>query len=104
MPQFVYQFKPKREQFVQTMTAEEREVMGRHTQYLARLHAEGTLILAGPCLDGAFALNVFAADSPEAAARILEEDPAVRGGLVHAELHPFHVSFLKGEAPAALNV
>ena len=99
MPEFIYTFRPKRRDFVQTMTDAERQTMREHTQHLVTLHSRGELLFAGPCLDGAFALAAFTAESPEHAARIFNADPAVRAGIVQAELHPFHLSFLIGRTP-----
>lgn len=49
---FLYLIHPPRPTFVMDMTAEEREVVGRHFAYLQDLANRGKLLLAGPCLDG----------------------------------------------------
>jgi hypothetical protein len=42
---------PPRPDFAFTMTEEERELMGRHADYLRGKLREGTMILAGPVAD-----------------------------------------------------
>lgn len=91
-PTFVYLLRPRRADFLATMTAAEEDVMGAHFAHLQAVLADGNLILAGPCEDAAFGIVVFRSDSPEEAARLMAADPAVRGGLMDAEIHPFRVS------------
>jgi len=57
---------------------------------------ETKVVLAGPCTDGAFGIVVFEADSEEDAAVYMNGDPAVEGGLMSAELHPFRISLMQG--------
>ena len=76
--------------------------MADHTRYLMKLHTEGSLLFAGPCLDGAFAIAAFSAASEEVAHEMFATDPAVRAGIVTASLHPFHASFITGRLPALL--
>ena len=86
-----------REDFAATMTEEEQRVWGEHFERLQRLHAEGSLILAGPTLGPInTGICVFEADDEEAAQRFVDEDPTVAGGYVRAELRPFRLSLLRG--------
>ncbi|MDF2958641.1 MAG: hypothetical protein K0S39_376 [Paenibacillus sp.] len=94
--EFVYIFKPKRDDFLQTLTPEEMVAMGAHFEYCNGLFAEGTLVMSGACLDGAYGMVVIKADSEETARRIFENDPAVKANVVHAELHPYKVMKLLG--------
>lgn len=94
MEQFIYKIKPTRPNFNESMTKEESEIMGNHFNYLKGLQNEGTLILAGPCLDAAFGIVVFQSDSIETAQMIMENDPAVKQGIMSAEIHPFKVSLI----------
>jgi uncharacterized protein len=87
--EFVYLFKPKREDFLQTITPEEMIALGAHAQYTAGLHAEGTLTFTGAAPTGAFGIVVLQTESEEAARKIYENDPAVQAGIVHSEFHPF---------------
>ncbi len=45
----------------------------------------------------AFGVVIFSAESQSEAERIMNDDPAVKAGLMTAELHPFCVSLVKGE-------
>ncbi|WP_139492861.1 YciI family protein [Brevibacillus dissolubilis] len=89
--EFLYLFKPKRENFLQTLTPEEMAAMGQHAAYTQNLHAAGKIIQAGACLDGSYGIVVFRAESLEEATEIFEKDPAVQAGIVYAELHPYRM-------------
>ena len=73
----------------------EEAVIKEHFDRLKKALAEGRLILAGPCNDRAFGIVVFKAQSSEEAEKFMQEDPAVKRGLMTAELHPFHVSLVQ---------
>jgi hypothetical protein len=45
--QFVYLFKSRRTDFLQTMTQEEKIAMGGHLEYTKSLFLEGKILLAG---------------------------------------------------------
>jgi uncharacterized protein YciI len=94
---YVYVIRSPRADFSpESMTPLETQLMGEHWVYLQRLFAEGRVIVAGPCSDGAFGLCVFEAASPEEAAQIGAADPAVQGGAMRVEVHPYRVSLLRG--------
>ena len=88
---YIYLIRP-RTGFIDSMTAEEAETMDRHFAYLQGLQAENRLVLAGPCLDGAFGVVILRAPSAEGAWEVMANDPAVRAGIMKAELHRFRVS------------
>ena len=74
-------------------TPDERDVMSRHFEYLKRALDEGVLVLAGPATDGRFpGIVVFEAPDEATAREFMEADPAVRLGVMVAELHPFRVA------------
>jgi uncharacterized protein len=95
MEEFVYLIRPVRKDFIETMTEEESGVMKRHFDYLNALLSEEKLILAGPCLDGAFGIVVFRAETMNDAREIMVNDPAVLHGLMSAEIHPYRVSLIQ---------
>lgn len=84
-------FRPKRDDFIQTMTPEEQAAMSGHVQHCHSLAAEERIVLLGVCQDGAYGILVFRAESEQAARTFFEDDPAVKAGIVHSELHPFNV-------------
>ena len=96
MAEFVCILRPPRQTFVEDITEEEREIMGRHFRYLQGLLERGALVLAGPSLGPVFGICVFEADDLEHARRIVADDPAVSSGLQRAEVSPFRVSLLRG--------
>jgi uncharacterized protein YciI len=95
MTEFMYMFRPKRENFLQTMTPEEMTAFGGHAEYTKKLFAEGKVILMGACTDGACGTVIFKAASVEDAQLIFDNDPAVMAGIVYAELHPYKVVAFK---------
>jgi uncharacterized protein YciI len=88
---YIYLTRP-RPGFINSMTVEEAEIMDRHFAYLRGLLAEGRLVLAGPCLDGAFGVVIMRAPSAQSAREAMANDPAVRAGIMQSELHRFRVS------------
>ncbi|MGC1120610.1 MAG: YciI family protein [Candidatus Methanofastidiosia archaeon] len=73
----------------------QEEVVEEHFTYLKRKLDEERLIFAGPCLDGTFGVVVFEALSPEEAQQFMNNDPAIKKGLMTGEIHPFRVSLVK---------
>jgi len=76
------------------MSSEEEAIVEKHYARLKKALDDGKLILAGPCSDGAFGIVVFRARSERDAKKFMEDDPAVKGGLMKAELYPFRVSLM----------
>jgi uncharacterized protein len=95
MREYVYLIRPMRAGFAEGPTPRENEVMSRHFEYLKDLHSRGTLLLAGPCLDTTFGVSIFLAESDEEAQAVMQNDPAVRDGVMSPELHEFRVSLFQ---------
>jgi uncharacterized protein YciI len=96
MAEWVYFIHAPRENFGETMTAEEQAVWGRHVELLTRRLEEGSLILAGPTLGRVnTGICVFEADDEDAARAYMEEDPTISSGIARGELRPFRASFLR---------
>jgi uncharacterized protein YciI len=75
--------------------AEDKKVLQRHFVRFQEAIKTGQLILAGRTAesgDKTFGIAVFQAKDEAAARKFMEEDPAVAGGLMIAELHPFAVA------------
>ena len=97
MPEWIYFLHPPRDDFAATMTDEERRVWAAHFEYLQRLIAEGTLVMAGPTLGSTnTGIAVFEAPDEDAAQQIMDADPVISGGFAGGELRPFRVSLLRG--------
>ena len=97
MAEWIYFIHAPREDFAETMTAEEQAVWGTHFERLQRLLAEGTLVLAGPTLGRVnTGIAVIEADDEAAARTLMEEDPAIASGIATGELRPFSIALLRG--------
>jgi uncharacterized protein YciI len=97
MAEWIYFNHPPREDFADTMTAEEEAVWAVHFERFQRAHADGMLILVGPTLGNRnTGITIFEAADEVAARRFMEEDPVIAGGFATGELRPFRVSLLRG--------
>ncbi len=92
MPTFIYVLRLINPESFDKMSPEEEKIISEHVEHLKKGRDKGTLILAGPCLDGAFGIVIFRATSLKEAETFMNNDPAVTTGLMAAELHPFRVS------------
>ncbi len=88
--------KRPRENFIETMTPEEGEIMSAHFLYMQQKLKEGKVIIAGPVTTGEFGLSVLEVESEEEAREITANDPAVRSGIMKPAIYPYRVSLLRG--------
>jgi uncharacterized protein YciI len=75
-------------------TKEDEAAIGRHVANFKDALAKGRLILVGrtpEAGDKTFGIAIFEAQDEAEARAFMESDPAVAGGLMTAELHPFTV-------------
>ncbi len=78
----------------------EQDIIGEHFQRLAHLKQEGIVIMAGrtqlksndPALMG---LVIFYAKDDKEAMQIMMEDPAVKGKIMLAKIHPYGIAIGK---------
>jgi uncharacterized protein YciI len=97
MATWIYFLHTGRENFAATMTDAEREVWGRHFEFLQKLYDEGSLILAGPTLGRInTGIGIFEAPDEAAALEIMNSDPTIVEGFATGELREFRASFLRG--------
>jgi uncharacterized protein YciI len=95
--EWIYFIHAPRENFAETMTAEEQEVWGVHFERFQKLLADGVIVLVGPTLGPVnTGIAIFEAPDEETARRIMDEDPVIAGGYARGELRPFRVSLLRG--------
>jgi uncharacterized protein len=96
MPQFLYRLQVTRLGILtEGPTPEEAQRVGEHFAYLQSLMAAGTVLMAGRTLNAderTFGIVVFVADSEAKAKEIMENDPAVRHGVMRAELFPYRIA------------
>lgn len=97
MAEWIYFLHTPRENFAETMTAEEQAAWGEHFQRLEQMMADGVLVLAGPTLGRInTGVAVFEAPDEATAQRVVDEDPCVKRGFATGELRPYRVSLLRG--------
>ena len=92
MPRYIYLTRLTRPESFDRPTAQESAVISTHFAHLKAATEAGKLLLAGPCLDGAFGIVLFEAESDIAARAFMESDPAIAGGVMTGELHPLRIS------------
>jgi len=75
------------------MTAQEREVMGRHVAHWRELLDRGTAVAFGPVLDpdGSWGLGLLDVAVQDDASEIAKSDPAVQSGMCTYELLPMQL-------------
>ena len=85
-------------------TPQDRDMVMRHFERLKAAAEHGPVILAGRTEESAektFGIVIFEAPDAVAARSFMENDPAVKGGIMTAELHPYMVAVQR--KPAADN-
>jgi uncharacterized protein YciI len=94
--QFIYVLRlVPRLQVDSAWTKEDNAVLERHFVRFQEAAKSGQLILAGRTSepgDKTFGIAIFEASDEDAARKFMQEDPAVVGGLMTAELHPFAIA------------
>ena len=99
MQQWLYQLKPARlEMLTDGPTPEEAETVSRHFAYLQDLTQKGVMILMGRTQnndESTFGIAIFEAEDESAAQKIMENDPAVMGGVMKATLYPYKIALMR---------
>jgi uncharacterized protein len=95
MQEFLYKLQLVRGDMLRTgPTPQEQAVVAEHFAYLQDLAVKGVMILVGRTLttdENTMGLAIFRAESEDAARQIMNGDPAVKKGVMHATLYPFKV-------------
>jgi len=101
MSEWLYILKVTRlEMLTEGSTPEEDKIVGRHFAYLKDLTEKGVMILMGRTQnndESTFGIAIFEAKDEEAARTIMENDPAVTGGVMRATLYPYRVALMRGK-------
>ena len=97
--QWLYYLRPARLGMVtEEATPEEAATVSRHFAYLKDLTEKGVMIIVGRTQnkdENTFGIAVFEAEDESAARRIMENDPAVIGGVMRATLYPYRVALMR---------
>ena len=82
MATFVLRLKPPRANFAQTLTDEEREIMGRHAAHWKPYLDRGDMVVFGPVLtdEDSYGLAVVEADDVAELIEFAGQDPVVTSG------------------------
>ena len=103
MPQFLYRLQPTRlGMLTDGPTEQEAHVVGEHFAYLSRLTDEGTVLMAGRTLNAderTFGIAVLVAATTEEAEALMRNDPAVKHGVMRAELFPYRIALWSKRGP-----
>ncbi len=73
-------------------TPETNEIIEKHFQYLKDLHSEGKVRMAGRFSDVLIGLVMIEVESKEDAWMIVNEDPAVKAKVFHAEIYEWTIA------------
>jgi len=99
MEQFLYQLKLKPYYLVnENWTEKEEGIINRHFQQLKKFTEEGKVILAGRTLnedESGFGIVIFEEESELSAKEFMENDPAIREGMMEGTLFPYRVALMR---------
>ena len=99
MGQWIYVLKLTRlEMLTEGSTPKEEEIVSRHFAYLSDLTEKGVMILFGRTQtadESTFGIAIFEAEDEAAARAIMENDPAVKNGVMSATLYPYRVALMR---------
>lgn len=100
LEQYLYLIRPARpEMLSEGTTPREEAIIDEHFNYLKALTEQGVVILVGRTQNNdetTFGIVIFEAKSIEAASRIMNDDPAVKNGIMVATLFPYRIALLRG--------
>lgn len=95
-PQHIYRLRPTRlEMLTKGPTAEEDRIISEHFEYLVLGAERGDVLFFGRTQtrdERTFGLAVLSITDENAARKFMDNDPAVKKGVMSAELFPFKVS------------
>jgi uncharacterized protein YciI len=97
LQEFLCVLRPVRAAMVDDSTDEEDRVVNAHFRYHQDLTAKGIDILVGRTQDtGAdtIGLVIFRAESEEAALQMVNNDPAVKNGVMTATVYPYKIALM----------
>ncbi len=103
MEQFLYTLRPTRSAMLtEGPTPEEAEAVAAHFEYLQTAEAAGQVLMAGRSTEDnehTVGLVVFQEDSEQAAKSFMDNDPAVKEGVMAAHLQPYRIALWSKEGP-----
>lgn len=95
MNQYLYRIQATRlEMVTRGPTDEEASILSEHVNYLEALTNEGVVLVFGRTQNNdssTFGIAIFRAESDDAARSIMNNDPAVKKGIMRAEIFAYKV-------------
>jgi hypothetical protein len=91
---FISLIRPKRLDFLTTMTPAEQATMEQHTDYVRDMIAQGQILLDAGAPDGTIGVLIYRVFSAIEARRLFYSDPAVIAGIGYPELYPLTIGHL----------
>lgn len=87
MKYYLCKFIPPRADFLATMSAEEKEWMKQHGEFLDDLLSRGVIVAHGPVMDavGGYGVSLYQIADEQDIAALTSEDPIVKHGVGHYE-------------------
>ena len=102
---FLYRIQPTRPAMLREgPTPQEEAILSQHFDYLKALTVQGVVVLAGRTLntdESSFGIVILTAASEDAARAIMHNDPAVKQGVMRAELFPYRIALMASGQPVA---
>jgi len=99
MSQWIYMLKPARlGMLTNGATPEEDRIVGQHFTYLKDLTEKGVMILMGRTQNNdetTSGIAIFEAQDEAAARAIMQNDPAVKNGVMTAALYPYRIALMR---------
>ncbi len=102
---YLYRLTPSRPEMLAQSTSREDAIIDDHFTYLEKLEKENVLLLAGRTEtreNSSLGAVIFTARDEFHAREIMQNDPAVKNGVMLAELHCFRLAFLNSKHPYIL--
>jgi len=99
---YLYRLSPSRPEMLENSTPEEDTVIDAHFAYLEKLVAKGVVLLAGRTEtqgNSSLGIVIYKAANEEKAREIMNNDPAIKGGVMRAEFHNFRLALLNTKDP-----
>ena len=93
---FMYVLEPLGFDKPEEMTGAQQRIAGAHFDYLKRLTAGDEVVLAGRTEGAEMGIVVLEAQDENRAREVMDNDPAVRHGLMRATLYPYRLALLRG--------
>jgi uncharacterized protein YciI len=99
--QYLYIIRPTRlEMLTEGPTEREQKIVSQHFTYLQDLTQQGVAILVGRSQTAdadSLGIIVYQASSEETARRLMENDPAVKQGVMRASFYPFRIALITAD-------